>query len=73
MVFARGDIQAAQVTAQGTSMVTLSGVTKTVDADLSGISKLYVDAASGVYGCWTVVGQSPESWLSFVARLAVPF
>jgi hypothetical protein len=46
-VFVRGTIKAATVTASGTSTVTLSGVTQSVSADLQGISKLYVDAASG--------------------------
>jgi hypothetical protein len=47
VVFARGDIEVANVTAQGTASVTLSGVSKAVGAELEGISRLYVDAASG--------------------------
>jgi hypothetical protein len=46
-VFVRGDIQAATVNADGTSTVTVSGVTQSLSATLGGISKAYVDAASG--------------------------
>jgi hypothetical protein len=46
-VFVRGSIDLVNVTADGTSTVVLSGVTKAVKADLEGISKVYVDAASG--------------------------
>lgn len=46
-VFARGTFQTVDVTGEGTSTVTVSGVQKAVTANLEGISKLYVDAASG--------------------------
>eukprot|EP00775_Hariotina_reticulata_P013505 gene13505-13630_t len=45
-VFAKGQIAAAQVTAQGTGRITLSGVTTSVTADVSGISTLFVDPAT---------------------------
>jgi len=49
-VFARGTFQTVDVTGEGTSTVTVSGVQKAVSANLEGISKLYVDAASGGRG-----------------------
>lgn len=58
MLFARGDIKVANVTAQGTSSVVLSGISKAVGAELSGISKLYVDAASGRMCC--AVERNPK-------------
>jgi hypothetical protein len=48
-VFVLGALQAANVTSSGAATVTLSGVTDSVTASLRGISKLYVDAASGVW------------------------
>jgi hypothetical protein len=55
-IFVRGDIRAADVSGSGTSTITLSGVHDSVYAQLSGASKLYVDAASGVCvaGCTSI-------------------
>lgn len=47
-MFARGAIQAADVRGRGATTITLSGVQNTVNANLKGITKLYIDAASGV-------------------------
>lgn len=71
-VFARGTIQTANVTASGTSNVVLSGVTKAVGAQLEGISKLFVDAASGMefYGHWLIYPASHT--VNFVHTAAIP-
>lgn len=60
MVFARGDIAVANVTAEGTASVTLSGVSEAVGAELEGISRLYVDAASGEARCVYIRGGEGE-------------
>lgn len=49
-VFAKGNIATANVSADGTGRVTVAGVQKAVNGQLSGITYLFVGGASGAAG-----------------------